>query len=69
MMMTWQPDLDELAQRETLAKRMGGEDKVKRQHEAGRLTIINPLAGSLRDMPGLPPGRHRFENQIRLRLP
>ncbi len=37
--MTWQPELDELAKRETLAKRMGGEDKVKRQHEAGRLTI------------------------------
>ena len=39
MIMTWQPELDELAKREKLAKRMGGEDKVKRQHEAGRLTI------------------------------
>ena len=37
--MTWQSELDELAKREALAKRMGGEDKVKRQHEAGRLTI------------------------------
>jgi len=37
--MTWQPELDELARREALAKRMGGEDKVKRQHDSGRLTI------------------------------
>jgi acetyl-CoA carboxylase carboxyltransferase component len=37
--MTWQRELDELEKREALAKRMGGEDKVKRQHDAGRLTI------------------------------
>ena len=37
--MTWQQELDELEKREALAKRMGGEDKVKRQHDAGRLTI------------------------------
>ena len=37
--MTWQSELDELAKREALAKGMGGEDKIKRQHEAGRLTI------------------------------
>ena len=37
--MAWQPELDELAKRESLAKRMGGEEKVKRQHDSGRLTI------------------------------
>ncbi len=37
--MTWQPELDELSKREALAKRMGGPEKVKRQHDAGRLTI------------------------------
>lgn len=37
--MTWQQELDELAKREALAKRMGGEDKIKRQHDSGRLTI------------------------------
>jgi acetyl-CoA carboxylase carboxyltransferase component len=37
--MTWQRELDELEKREAFAKRMGGEDKVKRQHDAGRLTI------------------------------
>jgi acetyl-CoA carboxylase carboxyltransferase component len=37
--MNWKPELDELAKREAFAKRMGGEDKVKRQHDYGRLTI------------------------------
>lgn len=39
MIMTWKPELDELMKREALAKGMGGEDKIKRQHDAGRLTI------------------------------
>lgn len=37
--MSWQPELDELARREALAHQMGGADKVKRQHDAGRLTV------------------------------
>ena len=37
--MTWQPELDELHAREALARRMGGADKVKRQHDGGRLTV------------------------------
>ena len=37
--MTWQPELDELRAREHMARRMGGADKVKRQHDGGRLTI------------------------------
>src|SRR5277367_1131766 len=37
--MSWQPELDELRQRERLAKAMGGPDKVKRQHDGGRLTV------------------------------
>lgn len=35
----WQPELDELAQRTKLAQAMGGPDKVKRQHDAGKLTV------------------------------
>jgi acetyl-CoA carboxylase carboxyltransferase component len=35
----WQPELDELHLRENLARRMGGSDKVERQHAGGRLTI------------------------------
>ncbi|HEX3180430.1 MAG TPA: carboxyl transferase domain-containing protein [Beijerinckiaceae bacterium] len=37
--MNWQPELDELRRREALAREMGGPDKVKRQHEGGRLTV------------------------------
>ena len=37
--MNWQPELDELRAREAMARRMGGADKVRRQHDGGRLTI------------------------------
>ena len=37
--MSWQPELDELARREAFAREMGGPDKVRRQHDAGRLTV------------------------------
>jgi len=37
--MTWTPELDELARRTAMARQMGGADKVKRQHDAGRLTV------------------------------
>ncbi|MBX6372826.1 MAG: methylmalonyl-CoA carboxyltransferase [Acetobacteraceae bacterium] len=35
----WEPELEELRHREALAREMGGPDKVKRQHDAGRLTV------------------------------
>ena len=35
----WEPELDELRRREELAKRMGGEERVERQHASGRLTV------------------------------
>jgi acetyl-CoA carboxylase carboxyltransferase component len=38
-MMDWQPEIDELHKREQLAFALGGPDKVKRQHDGGRLTI------------------------------
>ncbi|MEZ5764334.1 MAG: carboxyl transferase domain-containing protein [Xanthobacteraceae bacterium] len=37
--MNWKPELDELNRRRAFALEMGGPDKVKRQHDAGRLTI------------------------------
>ena len=37
--MTWQAELDELARRSAMALQMGGADKVKRQHDGGRLTV------------------------------
>lgn len=37
--MNWTAELDELRRREALAREMGGPDKVKRQHDGGRLTV------------------------------
>jgi acetyl-CoA carboxylase carboxyltransferase component len=37
--MTWEPELEELRRREQLARRMGGEERVARQHASGRLTV------------------------------
>src|ERR1700722_2200421 len=42
--MTWQPELDELRRRQELAARMGGPDKIRRQHDAGRLTVRERIA-------------------------
>jgi acetyl-CoA carboxylase carboxyltransferase component len=45
--MNWQPELDELARRQAMAEAMGGPDKVRRQHEGGRLTVRERIAGML----------------------
>lgn len=45
--MTWQPELDELRRREAMARQMGGADKVKRQHDGGRLTVRERIEGVL----------------------
>ena len=37
--MSWEPELEELRRREQLARRMGGEERVARQHASGRLTV------------------------------
>ena len=37
--MSWEPELEELRRREALARRMGGEERVERQHASGRLTV------------------------------
>jgi acetyl-CoA carboxylase carboxyltransferase component len=47
--MTWQPELDDVRRRRDLAEQMGGPDKVRRQHEAGRLTVRERLAALLDD--------------------
>ena len=56
--MTWQPELDELRARQELAERMGGPDKIRRQHDAGRLTVRERIAalvdeGSFREIGAL----------------
>ncbi len=35
----WQPELDDLHERQRQAREMGGPDKVERQHKGGRLTV------------------------------
>ncbi|MBK1661645.1 acyl-CoA carboxylase subunit beta [Paracraurococcus ruber] len=45
--MTWQPELDELARRQALAEAMGGPEKVKRQHDGGRLTVRERIGALL----------------------
>lgn len=47
--MTWTPELDELTHRTALARKMGGADKVKRQHDAGRLTVRERIDGLVDD--------------------
>src|SRR5438067_4986132 len=43
--MSWQPELEELRERERQARALGGADKVKRQHDAGKLTIRERIDG------------------------
>jgi acetyl-CoA carboxylase carboxyltransferase component len=42
--MTWEPELEELRRRRELAHRMGGEERVARQHASGRLTVRERVA-------------------------
>jgi acetyl-CoA carboxylase carboxyltransferase component len=37
--MTWHPEMEELRRREAFAEQLGGPERVKRQHDGGRLTI------------------------------
>ena len=37
--MSWEPELEELRRREELARRMGGTERVERQHASGRMTV------------------------------
>ncbi|CAO1650632.1 acyl-CoA carboxylase subunit beta [Parasphingorhabdus sp. NYA22] len=43
--MTWKPELEELAERQRLAEKMGGEEKVSRQHGRGKLDARARIAG------------------------
>ena len=45
--MSWQSELEELRAREKLAREMGGADKVKRQHDGGRLTVRERITALL----------------------
>lgn len=45
--MSWEPEIEELRRREELAKKMGGEENVARQHSRGRLTARERIDGFL----------------------
>src|ERR1700693_2144877 len=62
--MSWKLEIEELRRREELARRMGGANKVRRQHEAGKLTVrerIDKLldAGSFHEI-GATAGKARY---------
>jgi acetyl-CoA carboxylase carboxyltransferase component len=64
--MAWERELEELAKRRTLAERMGGEERIERQHKAGKLTVRERIArlldpGSFAEV-GTLTGRGRYEN-------
>src|SRR5690348_6275646 len=42
--MSWDPELEELKRREAFAEELGGPERVKRQHDGGRLTIRERIA-------------------------
>ncbi len=53
--MSWEKETDEIRRRRALARRQGGEEAVKRQHEKGRLTVRERIAtladkGSFREL-------------------
>jgi acetyl-CoA carboxylase carboxyltransferase component len=37
--MVWEPEIEEIRHRKSLAERMGGEERVARQHSEGKLTV------------------------------
>ena len=45
--MNWEQELDEVRRREALARKMGGPDKVRRQHDGGKLTVRERIAAQL----------------------
>ncbi len=37
--MSWKPEVNEIEERRELARKMGGEEAIERQHERGRLSV------------------------------
>lgn len=69
--MSWQKEVDEIRRREALAKEMGGEERIQRQHDNGRLTVrerIDKLAdtGSFHEIGALA-GKAEYDEQGELK--
>jgi acetyl-CoA carboxylase carboxyltransferase component len=65
--MSWAAELEELRRREALARRMGGEERVARQHASGRLTVRERIerlldAGTFHETGALA-GQARYEDE------
>ena len=53
----WTPELEELARREALAARMGGEEKVAKHRSLGKLPVRERIARLLDEAPSTRSGR------------
>src|SRR5215475_14439301 len=65
--MDWKPEMDELRRREAFAEALGGPERVKRQHDGGRLTIRERIerlvdAGSFHEV-GKIAGRAQYDER------
>ena len=63
--MSWEPELEELRRREAFARELGGPEKVKRQKDAGKMTVRERVlaladAGSFREI-GAIAGRGEYD--------
>lgn len=47
--MSWEPELEDLRRREAMAERLGGADKVERQHRFGKQTVRERIDGIVDD--------------------
>ncbi len=67
---TWEPEVAELRRREELVRRMGGPEKVQRQHDGGKLTVRERIEklldpGSFHEI-GAIAGRASYDDDGRL---
>jgi acetyl-CoA carboxylase carboxyltransferase component len=72
---SWDPELEELRRRRELARAMGGEERVARQHAAGKLTVRERIErlldpGTFRETGGLAgAGRYDEHGELEAFLP
>src|SRR3990172_4502588 len=63
--MSWEAEIEELRRREALGRAMGGPEKIKRQHDGGKLTVRERIdrlldPGSLHEI-GTIAGRAQYD--------
>ena len=66
--MTWKNEIKELEERKNLAKELGGQDKIERQHKNNRYTIRERISiffdkNSFREF-GILAGESKYDNEI-----